>query len=75
MATQADYDALPSVERCKEILSEANFTLPAQWTCPVCKVACTRAHWTAEHVIEHHRMLAANRAMVEAEGKRAIEID
>lgn len=41
-------------ERCEEILKGANFDMPS-WTCPVCFKEGTRAHWVAEHALEHMR--------------------
>lgn len=46
---------IPPKQRCEEILKGPNFDIPS-WTCPICRKESTRAHWVAEHVLEHIRL-------------------
>lgn len=70
---------IPPKERCEQILTVPNFDV-AEWTCPVCRKSGSRAHWVAEHALEHIRR-GENSPKVEAvdvplqPGMRPLDLD
>lgn len=49
---QKDERSLPSKERCEQVLEEPNHDTEP-WVCPLCGAGASRAHWIADHILNH----------------------